>query len=292
MNWLREFDSSIERDAPLGRMTWFRLGGRARCLFRPRDVKELCRFMLRAGQEGASVRVLGRGANVLVRDGCVDGVIVRLDAPEFREVHREGSHVHAGAGVELTWLSRSMSARGMSGLESMAGIPATVGGAVCMNAGGRFGAFGDVVSSIDVLRQDGRCERWDHDRIGFGYRRSGLEGAIVLRAELSLEEDDPVRVRRRYREYFSLKQRTQPLADHSAGCIFKNPGKVSAGALIDRAGMKGMRVGPVVVSDRHANFIVAESGACAGDVLRLIDVVRERVLRVFGVMLALEIDVW
>ncbi len=292
MSWWSEFASRIERDAPIGRQTWLRLGGRARYLYRPRDDKDLALLMIRAKNEDVPLKVLGGGANVLISDDGFDGVVVRLDDDAFRAINRRSSSLDVGAGVDLMPLARRCSGLGLSGLECMAGIPATVGGAVRMNAGGRFGEFGSVVRQVEVLRSDGNRETWSHDRIGFGYRRTDLGDSIVLAALVELVEDDPRRVKRTFDEYSEFKERSQPLADKSAGCIFKNPPGQSAGALIDQAGLKGTRCGKVQVSGRHANFIIAHEGATASDVIRLIDTIRERVRRVFGTELELEIDIW
>ena len=248
--------------------------------------------MYRAGQEGANVKVLGCGANVLVRDDGFDGVVVRLDQPAFRKVALNGTTADVGGGVEVMPLSRNLSAKGLSGLECMAGIPASVGGAVRMNAGGRFGEFGDVVREVTVVQSDGGVETWPHDRVGFGYRHSEIGDRIVVSARLDLVEDDPARVQGRYEEYSEYKLRSQPVADKSAGCIFKNPAGQSAGALIDRAGLKGACCGQAEVSQQHANFIIAGPGATASDVLHLIDLIRDRVLREFGTELEVEVEIW
>lgn len=238
------------------------------------------------------MKVLGRGANVLVSDDGFDGVVVRLDAPAFRRTRRNGDQINAGAGADLMQLSKQCSNEGLSGLECMAGIPASIGGAVRMNAGGRFGDFGAVVRSVDVMKPNGDIERWPREKVGFSYRHSGINENVVLSAQLQLREDDPTRVRKSFDDLFELKRRTQPLADHSAGCIFKNPEGQSAGALIDRAGLKGARFGEAQVSQQHANFIVAREGATASDVLHLIDLVRDRVRKEFNTELEMEVDVW
>jgi len=247
---------------------------------------------VRAAKENVPLKVLGAGANVLVRDDGFDGVVVRLDQPEFRSVTRHGNELECGAGVDLMPLTKWCSAEGLSGLEGMAGIPATVGGAVRMNAGGRDHEFSSVVRDVRVLGSDGAIETWSANRLGFAYRYSDLGDRIVLSARLGLAEDDPQRVRRKHDEYFEFKKRSQPLADKSAGCIFKNPNGQSAGALIDRAGLKGLSSGNARVSQRHANFIVAGAGATATDVLRLIDMIRDRVRQLFDTQLEVEIDIW
>jgi len=203
-----------------------------------------------------------------------------------------GVRMPVGAGIDLMAFARLCSGKGLSGLEWMAGIPATVGGAVRMNAGGRFGDFGDCVSGIGVLRPDGEIESWSSERCGFSYRHSNITDEIVLSVDLKLTSDDPFRVLATYDSNFSEKQRTQPIAAHSAGCIFKNPPGESAGALIDRSRLKGVRSGMAEVSQKHANFILADRGATATDVMRLIDIVRERVAREFAIDLQLEVEIW
>ncbi len=238
------------------------------------------------------LKVLGAGANVLVSDDGFDGVVVRLDRPAFRRVKQVGPEFELGGGVDLMRFARRCSKRGYSGLECMAGVPATVGGAVRMNAGGRHGEFSDVVSEVTVLAPDGSVQTWPRERVRFHYRGSDLGDHIVLSARIALREDDPGQVGGRFEELFAEKRRTQPIGEHSAGCIFKNPAGQSAGALIDRAGLKGAVCGAAVVSERHANFIVAKRGATASDVLRLIDVVRQRVQQAFGTRLETEVDIW
>lgn len=292
MSWWSEFAEAIEPDAPLGRLTWFRLGGPARYLFRPRDVDELGAMVGRARQEEVPLKVLGAGANVLISDDGYDGVVVRLDNATFRRTQWLGSTVNVGAGVDLMPFARECSGRGLSGLEGMAGIPATVGGAIRMNAGGRFGEFGKVVREVDLLGSDGTLDTWTRDRLGFGYRRSALTDEIIVSAKLDLEEDDPARIKATFDEYLDYKMSSQPIADCSAGCIFKNPEGQSAGALIDRAGLKGTSCGKAHVSERHANFIVADPGATASDVLRLINLIRKRVCDRYGTELEVEVEIW
>ena len=293
MSWLNDFAGRIEHDVPIGHRTWFRLGGRARYLFKPRDAEDLATLVQRARQADVPVKVLGNGANVLICDDGFDGVVVRLDEGSFRQVEQCGTQVRVGAGVDLMVFARTCSTQGLSGLECMAGIPATIGGAVKMNAGGRFGDFGSAVTHVQVLRRDGVIEDWPQERVRFDYRHTNLGDGIVLSATLALRQEDPSQVRRKYDENFAWKLRTQPMSENSAGCIFKNPAAgCSAGALMDQAGLKGTRCGQARVSHRHANFIVADQGATTRDVLRLIELMRERVRSLFGIELEVEVDIW
>ena len=295
MNWLNGVEGRAERDVPLGRLTWFGLGGRARYVVHPTGAESLGEILRRALESRVPVKILGGGANVLVRDNGFDGVVVRLDDASFGRVVIDGDRVRAGAGADLMKLARRCSRAGLAGWEYLAGIPGTVGGAIRMNAGGRDGDISETVETIDVLACDSPAvdrRVLSKQEVGFGYRRTGLGGSVVTAATFRLRQEDPARVYARFREVLRRKQASQPAADHSAGCIFTNPKGYSAGWLIDRAGLKSTRRGGARVSTQHANFIVADRGATAADVLNLIDLIRETVHERFGTELKLEIDIW
>ncbi|GMU36822.1 MAG: UDP-N-acetylmuramate dehydrogenase [Phycisphaerae bacterium] len=292
MSWWRGWRDRIETDAPLGARTWYRIGGRAKWLAHPSDAESLSRLMSAVAAEGVPRRVLGRGANVLVRDEGFDGVVIVLDAPAFTKMTFEDVSVCVGGGADLMKLCKACCDRGLSGLEGLAAIPASVGGAVRMNAGGRYGEFGDRVRSISVVETGGALRDLSREDVGFGYRTWGLGRAIVTEVVMDLVRDDPVRVRGRFKEYWRLKRATQPVGERSAGCVFKNPPGASAGRMIDEAGLKGERCGGAQVSPRHANFIVASADARASDVLALAQRVRDRVRERFGVELEQEMEVW
>lgn len=292
MNWSGTCAERLEVDVPLGPLTCYRVGGPARYLYSPQNADDLKAIARNARQADLPLKVLGRGANVLIRDDGFDGVVVRLDSDGFRSMRFEGRHVLVGAGCDLMKLCKAAAQRGLAGLECLAGIPGTVGGAIRMNAGGRFGCIGDAVDRFDVLTPDGRVESRSREQTLFDYRSCAIGDSIVLSAEFGLMQRSQAEVWQRYREYWHYKKRTQPLADRSAGCVFKNPPGESAGRLIDQAGLKGERCGGAVVSTQHANFISADCDAAASDVLRLIDRIRTRVSQKFGQDLELEIDVW
>lgn len=292
MNWFAEFQGRIEHDVPLAPLTWFKLGGCARHLCHPTDEAQLAGIIGHAHGDETPTRVLGGGANLLVRDDGVDGIVIRLDEPAFKKIDLQGDRVIAAGGTDLMRLTLECARGGLCGLECMAGIPGTVGGAIRTNAGGRFGSIGDVVSTVRLLTPEGDIETLDAEQLGFGYRCSNVGPRIVLSAEFQLTRDDPRRVMARFDEILASKKASQPYGENSAGCIFKNPPGESAGRLIDQAGMKGQSVGPAAVSRDHANFIVARKDATADDVLRLVEQIRETVLRKFGIELELEIDIW
>jgi UDP-N-acetylmuramate dehydrogenase len=182
--------------------------------------------------------------------------------------------------------------QGRSGLECLAGIPGTVGGGVRMNAGGRFGNIGAAVASVTVMDTEGTIFERTRDDIVFEYRQANISARFILGAELELEEDDPHRIVQRTKEIWMFKQNSQPLNAKSAGCIFKNPEDASAGALIDRAGLKGTTVGGAEVSPKHANFIVARDPCTADDVMTLMKKVRQTVHDKFGILLETEVQLW
>ncbi len=289
-------DLPWEADAPLAPHTWYGVGGPADLLAHPQSVNQLAELMRRCREADVALHVLGSGANLLVADPGVRGVVVRLDAPAFSAVERTNDHVAAGAGADLARLILTCAKMGLAGLEALAGIPASIGGALRMNCGGRYGDIGSVTQSVEVMDDAGRVRTLLRDDLRFGYRQSGIGEPIILGGSFALQPDDPVKLRDRVKEIFAYKKSTQPLADQSAGCAFKNPPKdvceKSAGQLIDEADLKGFTVGGAQVSVRHANFIVVQQACRADDVLNLIRTVRRKVRDHHGVDLVPEVVVW
>jgi len=297
-------DVNIQTSVPIP--TWFGIGGGADRLCRPNGVEQL-RSCLNADP---SLVVLGDGANLLVDDDGVRELVVVLDDPAFKAVQWDyagaGGMVHVGAGANLPRLISDAVRRGLGGIEGLGGIPASIGGAVRMNAGGAFGQIADVVARVHGLDRGGRSVTLERDEIDFGYRRSGLDALIITAVELELHDEDPAALRTRLKEVMDYKAKSQPMGERSAGCVFKNPTltsdlpgigpkgeRVSAGMLIDKAGCKGLAVGGASVSHRHGNFIVTDPRtAKARNVIELMDAVTKRVADAFGVTLAPEVVVW
>ena len=300
---------SLQRDAPIP--TWFGVGGGADALAAPLDEAELLACL----EMDAKCRVLGDGANLLVHDAGVGELVVCLEQGSFRESgplpgadgepDSETVILRVGAGVNLPKLITGSVRDGLGGLEGLGGIPASVGGALVMNAGGSFGQIADVVRRVFVVTRAGEARTLERSEIDFGYRRSGLGGYIVTGCEIELRRGDPGALRTRLKEVMAYKKSTQPMGDRSAGCCFKNPtlrdaiagigeagARASAGLLIDRAGCKGLSIGGASVSERHANFFPVAKGAKASDVIALMEEVERRVLDTFGVTLEREVVVW
>ncbi len=285
-----------EKNAALAPLTWYGVGGPAKVLAHPSSVQQLSTLAARCHEQGVPVYVLGSGANLLVRDEGVAGVVVSLDDPHFRRVKVAGDRVMAGAGFDLSKLVLQTAKAGLAGLECLAGIPASIGGAVRMNAGGAYGDIGQSVHRVQVMDSTGQVYYRDRDDLVFSYRKANIVARYILDVEFALAEDDPDDLVKRVKEIFLYKKNTQPLAQNSAGCAFRNPlvndERVSAGRLIDRAGLKGYRQGGAEVSGHHANFIVAHQDATAADVMAVLEHVQQVVFDRFGVMLEREVVVW
>lgn len=283
----------VTRAEPLAPLTWFRLGGPAELMARPRNPDQVLKLVRFSREAEIPCLILSGGSNVLVRDQGVSGLVIHLESPAFSDVSIHNQRVEAGAAVPLTVLISQTARAGLAGLETLTGIPGTVGGALRGNSGGRQGAIGPFVRRVTVVDANDEIQVREQDDLSFGYRWSNLDEPVILAAQFELQRDDPESVVRRMRRIWILKKENQPYGHQSSGCIFKNPTPdLSAGTLIDQAGLKGARVGGAEVSDRHANFIIAQPGAAADDVLRLIDQIHQRIWQQFGYDLERQIQVW
>jgi UDP-N-acetylmuramate dehydrogenase len=282
----------VQKQVPLAERTWFKLGGPAEFLAEPTSVDDLLAVVQRCRDEQLPVRLLGGGSNVLVRDEGVAGMVVCLTHPSFGDVSVKGRNVTAGGGAKLANVIGMAVGAGLAGLEPLTGIPGTIGGALHGNAGTQAGDIGQWVSRAMVMTRSGNIHQRDRDDLVFAYRQSSLDELVILDAEFELEQDDPNELTKRMQKQWILKKASLPMAHENTGCIFRNPRGMSAGMLIDQAGLKGEKVGGAEVSQRHANFIIAHAEATTRDVLKLIDVVRSRVAERMGVELETEIEVW
>jgi len=285
-------DEIVREHVPLARHTWYRIGGPARYFVQPRNPDELAEAYRRCLECDVPVYVLGLGANLLVGDNGVDGAVFRLDQEYWRQVRYEQNRVDAAAGADMQKLLLRTVRQGLTGIECLAGIPGTLGGGICMNAGGRFGDIGAVVARVQVLDAHGAIGERARDELVFAYRSTNITAPFILGATLELDEDDPERIMRRTKEIWMFKRNSQPLNTKNAGCIFKNPRGLSAGAVIDQAGLKGMRAGGAEVSTKHANFIIAHPGCTADDVHKLIKLIKEKVYDRNQIVLETEVQMW
>lgn len=282
----------VEQNHPLAPHTWYRLGGPAEYFIRPKTTRQLQAVVQRCNENHIPMHVLGRGSNLLVSDDGIRGAVIRLEGDEFGRTQFEGELVTAWAGADLSQLVLDCVQKGLSGIEALTGIPGSIGGAVRMNAGGRFGDIGSVIEAVTLMDIQGSVFEKRKPELIFDYRSVNIRARFILGAQMKLTPGDPERIMRTVKESWIYKKNTQPLSTRNCGCVFKNPADGAAGALIDRAGLKGFQVGGAVVSEKHANFIVARDGCTSRDVMQLIDVVRQRVRERFDVELELELEIW
>ena len=289
----------VRENAPLAPMTTFKVGGAADWLVEPRTSEEIVAALTLAHRHGVPVTMLGGGSNVLVSDAGVRGLVLRPRGGEVAAV--DAAHVRADAAVTINGLVRWTINHGCAGLEAWAGTPGTVGGAIFGNAhfGGRN--ISHYVARVRVAARDGAVRDLAGDEMAFGYDRSRLQTTreVLLWAVFRVEPGEPRRLRETARQSLAYRKRTQPLDTPSAGCIFQNPQPAldrvpdgipwSAGALVDRAGLKDTRVGGARVSPAHGNFIINDGGATARDIRSLIERCRAVVREKFGVELRDEI---
>ena len=284
-------DGSVRFGVPLARYTSLRLGGPADALAAPGDRKELARTLALCRELELPVLVLGNGFNTLVRDGGVDGVVLRLH--RFRALRRtpEGD-LAAEAGVTHATLTRHCVEHGLAGLEFGAGIPGTIGGWVAMNAGVPEREVKDALRGIELADAAGARRCVPREGLPFRYRSAGLPaGAVVVAASFAVRDAEREAVRAEVERHLAKRARTQPLDIPSCGSVFKNPPGEFAGRLIEQAGLKGARVGGAEISPVHANFIVNRGGASGADVLALIELARTRVREDTGFELEPEVRI-
>ena len=277
----------LTADAPLGPQTWFRTGGPAEVLFRPADADDLAAFLAALPPE-VPVMVLGVGSNLLVRDGGVKGVVIRL-MRGFTEVVIDGAEVRAGAGTLDLNVALTARDHALAGLEFLSGIPGTVGGAVAMNAGAYGGELSEVLLSAEAIDRSGAGHRIDAAGMGFSYRHTGVPADWIFTAvRLRATPGDQLAIARRIAEIDTARQESQPRS-RTGGSTFVNPTGHKAWQLIDRAGCRGLVMGGAQVSEQHCNFLINLGDATAADIEMLGEEVRRRVLEQSGVRLEWEI---
>jgi len=306
---IKEMDKKMENDLkrqvkgkillrePLKRHTTFKIGGPADMWVEPRDTKELKKVLRFAKEHGIPLAVIGGGSNLLVKDTGIEGIALHLGAPFFKKASVRGNVVTVSAGHSISSLVRLCCNEALSGMESLVGIPGTVGGALYMNAGGSsnpiFKNIGEFVFSVKVMDYDGNIKTLKKDRIEFGYRKSSLSSCIILQVVFKLEKADRSVLSSSCSKFLTMKRQKQALDVPSAGCIFKNPSgfQFTCGQMIEMLGLKGKKLGGAEISEKHANFIVNRGKASAEDVTKLINFIKDKVKKNYNIDLELEIKV-
>jgi UDP-N-acetylmuramate dehydrogenase len=278
----------MRTNVALAAQTWFRVGGPAEILFRPADIEDLAAF-LAACPADIPVTTLGVASNLLVRDGGLSGVVIRLGG-EFARVRIDGAKVIAGAGALDLTVAEEACSGGLGGLEFLSGIPGTIGGAVKMNAGAYGSEIVDVIESAVLVTRAGKVVTLSGEKLGLSYRHSELpEGAIVVEATLRGQPDQAELIAERMREIQARRAETQPIRARTGGSTFANPPGAKAWELIDRAGCRGLTLGGAQVSEQHCNFLINTGAASANDIESLGEEVRRRVRKDSGIELTWEI---
>ncbi len=285
-------DEIFRYDVHLQRYTSFRTGGAAEIFVEPRNTAELKKVLQFCKDEQKKVFIFGKGTNLLVNDNGVKGVVIHLGGVDFKRIERNGRYVSSGAGVNLPQLIRKTALWGLGGLEVLVGIPGTVGGAVMMNAGGKYGDISDTISSLTTMTFDGKITNLNRKDVEFTYRECNLSKQIVVNVEFTLKESKIEVVLERMNEIYKEKKEKQPLSTFNAGSIFKNSHHFKAAELIEKANLKGQKVGGAVVSKKHANFIVNTGNATSADILELIKIIKETIKKKYNVLLEQEIHIW
>ena len=279
--------------ALLSRYTTFRVGGEADVLVNINSAREITTALRAAKDAGVPATIIGNGSNLLVRDGGIRGLVIRI-SNSFGAIEMKDGVIHAQAGASLRAVANFAQERGLGGMETIAGIPGTVGGAVIMNAGAYGGEMSQIVTRVDAVSlHDGKPVRFDAKNLGFSYRHSAMMDAnvIVTDVTIQLEPADPAAIAARTQELLAARREKQPLEYPSAGSTFKRPEGLFAAKLIDDAGLRGLRIGDAQVSEKHAGFIVNRGSATAKDILALMDEVSHRVREQFGVTLEPEVRI-
>jgi len=279
--------------ANMARYTTFRVGGPADVLVNITDTREIATALRAARHAGVNSTIIGNGSNLLIRDGGIRGLVIRI-AGDCADIRREGDMVYAKAGISMSAAAQFALSEGLGGLAEIAGIPGTLGGGVIMNAGAYGGELSQVVTRVDAVSiADGKPVVFEGPDLGFSYRHSAMMEAnvIVTDVTMQLTPADPAVIRARMEELGRARREKQPLNLPSAGSTFKRPVGYFAAKLIDDCGLRGLRVGDAQVSEKHAGFVVNLGSATASDILALMDQVRRRVMEKTGVMLEPEVRI-
>ena len=286
----RSIKGRVRFNQRLSRHTTFRIGGKAEVWAEPENLEDLRNTLKFCRRSGKRIYIIGGGSNLLVNNGALRGVVISLSSPAFRNINTGGRYLRVGAGARLNSVLKVCAEKSLSGLEFLSGIPGTAGGAVAMNASG----IGRFVEKITAMDRNGRIKTLNKKDLKFGYRTSSIKDSVILEVELAVKKAMRGSVRKLLSANLKKKRRTQELSRPSAGCVFKNPcnGLVSAGKLIELAGLKGAKMGGARISQKHANYIINTGNAKFKDVKKLTDIIGKKVKDEFNIELEPEIRIW
>ncbi len=302
MNWEESFGDELKNflreeqfifHAPMSEHTTFKIGGAADVLIFPANPEEVSKIFKLIDKFKIPCTILGNGSNVLVLDGGIRGAVIKFTDKFFGNIRAEGTKIFACAGAKLKDVSNFAAENSLSGMEFAVGIPGSIGGAIFMNAGAYDGEMKNIVTNVKAVSPNGDFINFDSDKLNLGYRQSIFQknNCAICEVELNLCGGNADDIKNKMADFTERRESKQPLEFPSAGSTFKRPKGYFAGTLIDKTGLKGLKVGGAMVSDKHAGFVVNVGGATAADVLNLIEEVRRRVHEVHGVTLNPEVRI-
>jgi len=292
MLWPKSLNKKIKTKVKLAGLTSLKVGGLARFFLEAKNIKELQEALIFTKRAGLPVFILGAGSNILVSDSGLDGLVIKLGGKFFKRIHREGSCLEAGGALKLSQFILYAKNNGLSGLEFLAGLPGTLGGALAGNAGAWGESIGEQVKEVTALDYSGKSRLLRAKELKFSYRKSNLNKYVIISSKIKLRKGSKDVIGLSMREYLLQRNRIQNNSLPNAGCIFKNSGKNTAGKLIDACGLKGSSRGGAVISKIHANFILNKGHASSKDILSLMDLMQKRVREEFKINLEPEIKIW
>ncbi len=282
----------VRTNEPLAPYTWLRLGGAAQFFAEPTNTDELIALVQRAHKSSTPIRILGGGSNLVVRDEGVPGLVVSLSAAHFGRIERSGEKLIVGAGARLSHLISSAVREGLAGLEELAAIPGTVGGALRGNVQAHSGDIGQHIVAATMLKTNGEVVQKSGEQLHFAHHYSNLDELVILQAEFSLEPGDPVFLTKQMQQHWIQHKAEQPLTEERCLRLFKNPTGSTASQVIDDSSLRGYRVGDAVLSSRNSNFVVVSDSSRSKDVLALVDEVQKTVRQRLGIDLEPTVECW
>jgi UDP-N-acetylmuramate dehydrogenase len=287
---LPKIRGTYRHNADLSKINWFNVGGIAEVMFRPADSEDLIYFLKNKPSE-IPVTILGVGSNLLVRDGGINGVVIRLGRG-FTQMSKDGNNIHLGAGALSFNAANAIADFGLSGLEFLIGIPGTIGGALAMNAGAYGSDIASVLQSAQAIDESGELHQLSPDDIGYIYRGNTLpDGMIFISCILRGDPSNTESIKARLAQITQMREDTQPIRSKTSGSTFKNPAGLKAWQLIDEAGCRGLKIGGAQVSEKHCNFFINTGNATASDIEKLGEEVRRRVLEKADIELSWEVKI-
>ena len=294
LNWINEMQlcARVETGTPMKELTTMRVGGAADCVVYAKNIEDIKKVVRGCADNGVPLTVVGRGSNLIVRDGGLRGVVLQL-GKDFGSIAVEENRITAQAGATLGALSRAALENGLEGLEFAEGIPGSVGGGVYMNAGAYGGEMAQVLTKVCVLQKDGTVAEMSKEELDMRYRHTKLMelGCVVLEAEFELKQGNKEEIATRMADFAQRRREKQPIQYPSSGSFFKRPEGYFAGKLIQDAGLKGTTIGGAQISELHAGFMINIGNATAGDILNLMEKVQNEVMAQFGVQLEPEVRI-